>query len=679
MMIANTQVLLNGWVNALSLAIAFCLLVVGVASAQQNGANTNPAPVENTPSRHKIAFAKITGTVGESEKTASCVIVWLASEPSTKPIYCRYELEKDTNFLRDDDNGINPDKVVNLYSSQDQNDFEQRIQAWFKNKLQLNLAQNELQLIAKLMMSSTTFSPNSLFAIQPPARYDDFVLPDSLPASDKTNAKDKKLEEYKTFAAEVHRFIPEKMAEIAENIPNNPVPTTESTPNFQIAFAKVLDMVDKPEKTASCVIVLLASEPSTKPIYCRYELEKDTNFLRDDDNGINPDKVVNLYSSQDQNDFEQRIQAWFKNKLQLNLAPNERQLIAKLMSSSTFSPNSLFVIQPPARYEFVLPYTLPASDKTNAKEKRVEEYKTFVASVHGFIPKKMAEIAEDNPNPAITKNTLSLKVAFAKVLGTVRESGETASCVIVSSTGAPSDKNVYCRYKYPIEGLFFDSEDGLNLSVVKSDSVPNIQKHFIDWFTTKYPQYHYLMINDVNEILAFMSNEAQEFPKDKTVFGKKPETILLTKFESLTTPPSHRNDLKNAHQNQFAWLVHQAIGGMIVPNLDETPAKTPPTDNKLVTLENVIIWLGLGIVVIVILALLWLLFFLAKKNIHLVTELCNNIFSAPDKKSSQRQKQEIDSAALRQDFEKLREEVKNARLEHRKLVQQITHKPESKL
>jgi len=50
MMIANTQVLLNGWVNALSLAIAFCLLVVGVASAQQNGANTNPAPVENTPS-----------------------------------------------------------------------------------------------------------------------------------------------------------------------------------------------------------------------------------------------------------------------------------------------------------------------------------------------------------------------------------------------------------------------------------------------------------------------------------------------------------------------------------------------------------------------------------------------------------------------------------------------------
>jgi len=271
----------------------------------------------------------------ESEKTASCVIVWLASEPSTKPIYCRYELEKNAKFLRDDDNGINPDKVVNLYSSQDQNDFEQRIQAWFKNKLQLNLAQNELQLIAKLMMSSTTFSPNSLFAIQPPARYDDFVLPDSLPASDKTNAKDKKLEEYKTFAAEVHRFIPEKMAEIAENIPNNPVPTTESTPNFQIAFAKVLDMVDKPEKTASCVIVLLASEPSTKPIYCRYELEKDTNFLRDDDNGINPDKVVNLYSSQDQNDFEQRIQAWFKNKLQL-------------------------------RYEFVLPYTLPASDKTNA-------------------------------------------------------------------------------------------------------------------------------------------------------------------------------------------------------------------------------------------------------------------------------------------------------------------------
>jgi hypothetical protein len=249
-MTTNTPVLLKAWMNALFQAIAFCLLGpvgVGIAYAQGLADHAPSAETDTgtTPS-HKIAFAKVTGTVGDfdkTEKTAGCVIVWFTSEPSTKHIYCRYELGKNTNFLRDDVAGINLSDIK-LYRSGNQNNFKPKIHVWFKNKPKLNLAHNELQLIAELMSSiEERFSPNSLFAIQPPARYE-FVLPYNLLASDNRNAEEKRLEDYKTFAAEVHRFLPEKMAEIAQN-QKATTTTKQVAPNQVTAADDKADKVDK--------------------------------------------------------------------------------------------------------------------------------------------------------------------------------------------------------------------------------------------------------------------------------------------------------------------------------------------------------------------------------------------------------------------------------------------------
>ncbi|HDN25790.1 MAG TPA: hypothetical protein ENG03_01575 [Thioploca sp.] len=245
---ANTQILLKDWVNALFQAIAFCLLLlgsvgVGVAYAQEQGLAQSAGT--GTPS-HEIAFAKVSDTVDKPEKTAGCVIVWLASKPDTKHIYCRYELGKNAKFLRDNDIGINLSDVK-LYPSQNQTKFEEKIQAWFKKKLKLeNLAPNELQLIAELMSSTEeTFSPNSLFPIQPPTRYD-FVLPNSSLASNERKAGDKKLD-YKTFAAEVHRSIPKKMAEIA----NKEASTAKQVAASQVTAADDKTEADKVDKKAA--------------------------------------------------------------------------------------------------------------------------------------------------------------------------------------------------------------------------------------------------------------------------------------------------------------------------------------------------------------------------------------------------------------------------------------------
>jgi hypothetical protein len=328
-------------------------------------------------------------------------------------------------------------------------------------------------------------------------------------------------------------------------------------------------------------------------------------------------------------------------------------------------------------------------------------------------------LAGHAPSAEMDTSTPSHEMAFAKYSDGAGQAKKMAGCLIVSSTDAPSHKNVYCRYVYPAKGRFCDSGEGLNPDSVKLDLDDRLQKHFTKWFTTKYPQHRRLTDNEVKEILAFMSSEEQEFSQGKTVFGQQPKTITLTKLDSSQPPEQY----KKIPQKGFAWLVHHSIKQQMVakpaennsaenqpgenqpgeikpgetksaetkqeetkqeetkPNEtkpDETKqGETPPTDNKLIKqpVENAMIWLvGLGIlVIVVILALLWLLL-LAKRNTQLVTELRQEISSAFDEKISQLQtQQQIEyKTTSQQHFDKLREELKNVRLEQKAPVQPLT-------
>jgi hypothetical protein len=128
---------------------AFCLLLLcsiswaGVAYA--------------FPSELEIAFVK----VSDSGKTAGCLVVWKASVPSIKNIYCRYELGKEADFLRDDDNGIVLSDI-GLYPSGNNIVFQSNIKNGFKNKYPYkdSLSQNELATLARIMSNPSASQVN---------------------------------------------------------------------------------------------------------------------------------------------------------------------------------------------------------------------------------------------------------------------------------------------------------------------------------------------------------------------------------------------------------------------------------------------------------------------------------------------------------------------------------------
>ena len=95
----------------------------------------------------EIAFAKVSSQVENLDKTAACLIVWAANQK--RHIYCRYELEKVNNFLRDDDRGINLNDVK-LYRSYNQAAFKDKITKWLKTQYPENNTQ--ISLISETML-----------------------------------------------------------------------------------------------------------------------------------------------------------------------------------------------------------------------------------------------------------------------------------------------------------------------------------------------------------------------------------------------------------------------------------------------------------------------------------------------------------------------------------------------
>jgi hypothetical protein len=95
-----------------------------------------------------IAFTKVSSKVEKIAKTAACIIIFAANKE--RHIYCRYELEKVDNFLRDDDRGINLNDV-RLYRSKNLSAFKEKIAKWLKTQFPENNTQ--ITLITEKMLS----------------------------------------------------------------------------------------------------------------------------------------------------------------------------------------------------------------------------------------------------------------------------------------------------------------------------------------------------------------------------------------------------------------------------------------------------------------------------------------------------------------------------------------------
>lgn len=167
-----------------------------------------------------IAFAKVSSKVENVDKTAACIIVWRIQANQKRQIYCRYELEKVNNFLRDDDRGINLNNIK-LYRSYNQAAFKDKIKKWLKKQYPENNTQI-ISITEKMLsfLSNTDDAP--LFNGKKPQLYllNDFS---NNKYDNKSNIK---------FASWVHHSIEQQFlnpAPIKAVLQPKPVPLVKST------------------------------------------------------------------------------------------------------------------------------------------------------------------------------------------------------------------------------------------------------------------------------------------------------------------------------------------------------------------------------------------------------------------------------------------------------------------
>ncbi len=124
-----------------------------------------------------IAFAKVLSKVENVDQSAACIIVW--SNQTKQQIYCRYELEKANNFLRDDDRGINLDDIK-FYRSKNQAIFQDKIEKWLnkqypKNNKQISLIikriQSFLNNTKKAKLYLLNYFPENKYDNQPHSKF----------------------------------------------------------------------------------------------------------------------------------------------------------------------------------------------------------------------------------------------------------------------------------------------------------------------------------------------------------------------------------------------------------------------------------------------------------------------------------------------------------------------------
>jgi len=205
--------------------------------------------------------------------------------------------------------------------------------------------------------------------------------------------------------------------------------------NYEVTFARVSNNFNF--NTAGCLIVH-SNYTNEKNVYCRYQLDKQMQFLRDDDKEENA-----LWEAKNVEEFQTKIINWFKNKYDIYLTKEEASYMAHKMSSSAAS--------------IFLPIQEVKLNQNTVTDK------TFATSVH----KKLRE--ED-----LTKNAGG--ITFVRIDD--KSNKQRADCL--------SFKNIYCRYgNYKVD-FWVDDNKEEDILLKMSRDIKTFQKSIMSWFQKKY-------------------------------------------------------------------------------------------------------------------------------------------------------------------------------------------------
>jgi hypothetical protein len=175
------------------------------------------------------------------------------------------------------------------------------------------------------------------------------------------------------------------------------------TVEIKIDFARVQDVKDNPSQTAACIIAWVGNNTEEK-VFCRYELEKPTNFLRDN---TEVDKILSkkmkLLSATSKN-FSIKVKDWLA-----NIGNKDRKLSDKI---STLFAN--FLKQGVTDYKAYLGYE--AGLFANAKphylvlpKKLDNSNEVFAILVHSEVHRAVSEQLNTSPNTMLFEEQMRNK------------------------------------------------------------------------------------------------------------------------------------------------------------------------------------------------------------------------------------------------------------------------------
>lgn len=219
------------------------------------------------PSNLGIAFAKVSANVGHLDQTAGCLIIWSKGDLNSKKIYCRYQLNKDQDFLRDDDNGINLSKIK-LYPSSHLGNFTTQVEYWLKKqypKEHQEITSDEvIQIVMFMSNDSTNIKPDArFFGGQKPQTLLIYQLSEDLLKNEGHDQYQAQPE--KAFAYLVHRSIQEKLQEetrLAKTEESSAMmsstPTNSRTTNTKLTTVITLDEIQNGIKQQKIYLIISA-------------------------------------------------------------------------------------------------------------------------------------------------------------------------------------------------------------------------------------------------------------------------------------------------------------------------------------------------------------------------------------------------------------------------------------
>ena len=173
--------------------------------------------------------------------------------------------------------------------------------------------------------------------------------------------------------------------------------------NIKIDFARVVQDagVDKPNKTAACIIVWVDGDEEEK-VFCRYELEKANIFFRDD---TEVDKILsnnrNKLLTVNATSFPSKINGWLaaiEKDLEVKILPASKSNIAPLFAE--FVKQGAQEYSQAALFKHTQPYDLVLPRQTIDVNKLL--YRMFALLVHNEVHRAVSEITHKDNVPVVS-------------------------------------------------------------------------------------------------------------------------------------------------------------------------------------------------------------------------------------------------------------------------------------